>query len=208
MTYYFDPHLIDGFRETLGRCSRAGRHVGAAPRGSTVERRRPSPARHTPHRRGEADPDGCSDHARAPCGCGHHAARRSDRRRLVRPGNVGESGARPFTASAFFQCARAQTCSASRPVPAARGTVTYHLRLQRRDGTSADPPTYRSTVLRRQQGDTIPLSRDRTLSPPRGAGLHDDARGATVAAQRAPRCPPGRRQARAERRRARPGRTT
>ena len=39
--------------------------------------------------------------------------------------------------------------------------MTYHFRLQRTDGTPADPPTYRSTVLSRQQGDTIPLSAGR-----------------------------------------------
>jgi hypothetical protein len=33
----------------------------------------------------------------------------------------------------------------------------YHFRLERTDGSPADPPTYRSTVLRWQQGDTIPL---------------------------------------------------
>jgi hypothetical protein len=38
--------------------------------------------------------------------------------------------------------------------------MTYHFRLQRTDGTPADPPTYRSTVLS-WQGDTIPLSTGR-----------------------------------------------
>jgi hypothetical protein len=49
--------------------------------------------------------------------------------------------------------------------------MTYHFRLQRTDGTPADPPTYRSTVLRWRQGDTIPLTRDRTL---RVLGIRDD----------------------------------
>lgn len=39
--------------------------------------------------------------------------------------------------------------------------MTYHFRLQRTDGTPADPPTYRSTVLSWQQGDTTPLSAGR-----------------------------------------------
>ena len=33
----------------------------------------------------------------------------------------------------------------------------YDFRLERSDGSPADPPTYRSTVLRWQEGDTIPL---------------------------------------------------
>jgi hypothetical protein len=33
----------------------------------------------------------------------------------------------------------------------------YHFRLQRTDGTPADPPTYRSSVLTWRQGDKIPL---------------------------------------------------
>jgi hypothetical protein len=34
--------------------------------------------------------------------------------------------------------------------------MTYHFRLQRTDGSPADPPTLRSTVLSWHQGDTIP----------------------------------------------------
>jgi hypothetical protein len=49
--------------------------------------------------------------------------------------------------------------------------MTYHFRLQRADGTPADPPTYRSTVLAWRQGDTIPLTADRTL---RVLGVRDD----------------------------------
>jgi hypothetical protein len=33
----------------------------------------------------------------------------------------------------------------------------YDFRLQGTDGSPFDPPTYRSTVLSWQQGDTIPL---------------------------------------------------
>ena len=39
----------------------------------------------------------------------------------------------------------------------------YDFRLQRTDGTPADPPTYRSTVLVWRQGDQIPLNGDGTL---------------------------------------------
>jgi hypothetical protein len=49
--------------------------------------------------------------------------------------------------------------------------MTYHFRLERTDGTPADPPTYRSTVLSWRQGDTIPLRPDRTL---RVVGVRDD----------------------------------
>ena len=36
--------------------------------------------------------------------------------------------------------------------------MTFSFRLQRMDGSPADPPTYRSGVLSWQQGDTIPLN--------------------------------------------------
>jgi hypothetical protein len=49
--------------------------------------------------------------------------------------------------------------------------MTYHFRLQRTDGTPADPPTYRSLVLVWKQGDEIPLTRDRRL---RVLGVRDD----------------------------------
>jgi hypothetical protein len=49
--------------------------------------------------------------------------------------------------------------------------MTYSFRLQRPDGSPADPPTYRSTVLRWRQGETIPLGPDRTL---RVLGVRDD----------------------------------
>ena len=47
----------------------------------------------------------------------------------------------------------------------------YHFRLQRTDGSPADPPTYRSSVLNWRQGDKIPLTADRTL---RVLGVRDD----------------------------------
>jgi hypothetical protein len=47
----------------------------------------------------------------------------------------------------------------------------HSFRLQRMDGTPADPPTYRSTVLVWRQGDTIPLRPGRTL---RVLGVRDD----------------------------------
>jgi hypothetical protein len=49
--------------------------------------------------------------------------------------------------------------------------MTYSFRLQRPDGSPADPPTYRSSVLDWRQGDTIPLDADRTL---RVLGVRDD----------------------------------
>ena len=63
-----------------------GRHVGAAPRSSAADCRRPSPAWQTPHGGMKADRDGCSDHARAPCGCGHRVGRRCDRGRFLESG--------------------------------------------------------------------------------------------------------------------------
>jgi hypothetical protein len=47
----------------------------------------------------------------------------------------------------------------------------YRFRLQRTDGSPADPPTYRSTVLNWRQGDKIPLTAERTL---RVLGVRDD----------------------------------
>jgi hypothetical protein len=35
--------------------------------------------------------------------------------------------------------------------------MTYNFRLQRTDGSPADPPTYRSSVLTWRHGGTIPL---------------------------------------------------
>jgi hypothetical protein len=49
--------------------------------------------------------------------------------------------------------------------------MTFHFRLERPDGSPADPPTYRSTVLSWRQGDTIPLRPGRTL---RVLGVRDD----------------------------------
>ena len=39
----------------------------------------------------------------------------------------------------------------------------YHFRLERTDGSPADPPTYWSTVVTWRQGDNIPLSAERSL---------------------------------------------
>jgi hypothetical protein len=47
----------------------------------------------------------------------------------------------------------------------------YQFRLQRTDGTPADPPTYRSSVLVWKQGDQIPLNAERTL---RVLGVRDE----------------------------------
>jgi hypothetical protein len=47
----------------------------------------------------------------------------------------------------------------------------YHFRLQRTDGSPADPPTYRSTMLNLRQGNKIPLTAERTL---RVRGVRDD----------------------------------
>jgi hypothetical protein len=47
----------------------------------------------------------------------------------------------------------------------------YQFRLQRTDGSPADPPTYRSMVFAWKQGDTIPLGPGRTL---RVLGVRDE----------------------------------
>jgi hypothetical protein len=49
--------------------------------------------------------------------------------------------------------------------------MAYSFRFQRTDGSPADPPTYRSSVSTWRQGDTIPVSRDRTL---RVLGVRDE----------------------------------
>jgi hypothetical protein len=49
--------------------------------------------------------------------------------------------------------------------------MAFAYRLEHPDGTPADPPTYRSTVLTWRQGDTIPLTAERTL---RVLGVRDD----------------------------------
>jgi hypothetical protein len=41
--------------------------------------------------------------------------------------------------------------------------MTFAYRLEREDGSPADPPTLRSAVSSWQPGDSIPLGRDRTL---------------------------------------------
>ena len=47
----------------------------------------------------------------------------------------------------------------------------YHFRLQRTDGSPADPPTFRSSTLNWRQGDRIYLTGERTL---RVLGVRDD----------------------------------
>jgi hypothetical protein len=59
----------------------------------------------------------------------------------------------------------------SRPVPVGEEGPIYSLRLQRTDGTPADPPTYRSLVLSWKQGEVIELGGDRRL---RVLGVRDD----------------------------------
>jgi hypothetical protein len=39
----------------------------------------------------------------------------------------------------------------------------FVFRLEREDGTPADPPTFRTAVPNWRAGDTIPIGRDRTL---------------------------------------------
>lgn len=58
-----------------------------------------------------------------------------------------------------------------RPVPETEDWMTYRFRLERTDGSPADPPTFRTSEVRWRQGDTIPLSGDRTL---RVLGVRDD----------------------------------
>jgi hypothetical protein len=56
-------------------------------------------------------------------------------------------------------------CSASRPVPASGpgngGQMDF--KLERTDGTPAEPATYRTGVYAWRPGDTIPLGATRTL---------------------------------------------
>jgi hypothetical protein len=47
----------------------------------------------------------------------------------------------------------------------------FRFKLERLDGTPAEPPTLQSAVPNWRQGDTIPLSADRTL---RVLGIRDD----------------------------------
>ena len=47
----------------------------------------------------------------------------------------------------------------------------YHFRLQRTDGSPADPPTFRSSTLNWRQGDKVYLTGERTL---RVLGVRDD----------------------------------
>jgi hypothetical protein len=41
--------------------------------------------------------------------------------------------------------------------------MTFTFKLERLDGTPAEPPTMESTVTNWRVGETIPLGRDRTL---------------------------------------------
>jgi hypothetical protein len=41
--------------------------------------------------------------------------------------------------------------------------MTFTIRLERADGTPAEPPTIQSTVTNWRTGDTIPLGREGTL---------------------------------------------
>jgi hypothetical protein len=47
--------------------------------------------------------------------------------------------------------------------PGQEDWMTLTFKLERLDGTPADPPSFETTVLRWQPGDTIPLSAKRTL---------------------------------------------
>ena len=47
----------------------------------------------------------------------------------------------------------------------------YHFRLERTDGSPADPPTYQCATLTWRQGDVIPLGASRSL---RVLGMRDD----------------------------------
>jgi hypothetical protein len=41
--------------------------------------------------------------------------------------------------------------------------MTFTFKLERLDGTPADPPSFKTTELRWKPGDTIPIGRHRTL---------------------------------------------
>ena len=45
--------------------------------------------------------------------------------------------------------------------PGQEGWMTFTFKLERLDGTPADPPKFRSAVPNWRVGDTIPLGRDR-----------------------------------------------
>jgi hypothetical protein len=49
--------------------------------------------------------------------------------------------------------------------------MTFTFKLERPDGSPADPPTFRNAVLSWRQGDTIVLGADRSL---RVVGVRDD----------------------------------
>lgn len=58
----------------------------------------------------------------------------------------------------------------------------FAFRLEREDGTPADPPTFRTAVSARHPGDTIPLGPDRTLRV-------IETRPGTIRARYGHRCP-------------------
>jgi hypothetical protein len=68
---------------------------------------------------------------------------------------------------------RASTGSLSscRPVPDRRGRMTFTFRLERTDGKTADPPSFKTAVPNRRPGYPIPLGRGRTA---RVLGVRDD----------------------------------
>jgi hypothetical protein len=49
--------------------------------------------------------------------------------------------------------------------------MTFTIKLERADGTPAEPPSISTTVTNWRPGDTIPLGRDRTL---RVVAIRDD----------------------------------
>jgi hypothetical protein len=51
----------------------------------------------------------------------------------------------------------------SRPVPGQEGPYDEHLQLERLDGTPADPPSFKTTVLPWNPGDRIHIAAGRTL---------------------------------------------
>jgi hypothetical protein len=84
-------------------------------------------------------------------------------------GRSSRAASATATASPWSQSGRAHERrgkpaigSVRRPVPASgsgNGGQMYHFRLQRTDGSPADPPTYRSSVLNWRQGDRLTLLR-------------------------------------------------
>jgi hypothetical protein len=59
--------------------------------------------------------------------------------------------------------------------------MAFTYKLEREDGSPADPPTYRSSTLNWRQGDKIPLNAERTLHV---LGVRDDDADQTACAGR------------------------